>query len=184
MIITSKITRAIEFCCEQHQGQKRLATEIPFASHPISVGFILHSAGYPEEVIIAGILHDILEDTLSTEDDIRKIFGEKIVTLVRGVTEDITIKVLEKKQRIYLENLKISENNIKAISAADLLDNCRSMIRVMERGINIWKSFSVSPEKKIKYTRERLNIIKETLQNEITKEIEISIDKLESLKDF
>ncbi len=63
MIISSKVTKAIEFCSEMHQGQFRKASLVPYASHPVSVGFILQSAGYAEDVVIAGILHDILEDT-------------------------------------------------------------------------------------------------------------------------
>ncbi len=180
MIISSKITRAIEFCCELHENQKRKATLIPYSSHPISVGFILQSAGYPEEIIIAGILHDILEDTSSTEKDISNIFGEHVVHLIKGVTENKKIKSWDEKKDIYLENLRTVENDIKAISAADALDNCRSMIRVLKSGVNIWNAFSVSPEKIVENYKKRISIIKETLENKITTELELAILELEN----
>lgn len=181
MIISSKITKSIEFCCELHKNQTRKATSIPFASHPISVGFILLSAGYSEEIIIAGILHDILEDTSGTEKDIENIFGKRVVDLIKSVTENTSIKSWEDKKNNYLENLKNAENDMKAISAADALDNCRSMIRVLKSGVNIWNAFTVSPQKIINYYERRLSIIKETLQNKITEEIESSMRELKEL---
>ena len=155
MLTSSKITKAIEFCCELHKNQKRKAVSVPFASHPISVGFILQSVGYSEEIIIAGILHDILEDTCATEKEITDLFGEQVVLLVKGVTENINIKSWDSKKEAYLKNLKIAGNDVKAISAADLLDNCRSMIRLLNNKINIWNAFTVSPEKIIIYSKKK-----------------------------
>ena len=179
MLISSKITTAIEMCCELHKNQTRKATTVPFASHPISVGFILLSSGYMEEIIIAGILHDVLEDTTGTEKDIENIFGKHVVSLIKGVTENISIKSWEDKKNSYLKNLKNAENDIKAISAADALDNCRSMIRVLKNGINIWDAFTVSREKIIENYKQRVSIIKETLQDAITTELESVIIELE-----
>ena len=180
MLISSKITKAIEFCCELHKGQTRKASVTPYASHPISVGFILHSAGYNEEVVIAGILHDILEDTIGTEEDITDLFGERVTFLVKGVTEDTSIKNWEQKKAKYLEHLKTAGNDVRAVSAADLLDNNRAMLRALKNKINIWEAFSVTSQEKLTYIKNRLGIIKETINNEITKEIEISITQLEN----
>lgn len=184
MIISSEITRAIEYCSIYHKNQERKANKVPYASHPISVGFILHSAGYPEEVIIAGILHDILEDTTQTEEDLKRIFGSRVVELVKGVTEEMHIEDWATKKDLYINHLRNAEDYVKAISAADLLDNCRSMLRAFESGIDIWKEFTIPSEQNIAYKRRRLAVIKETLKNEITDEIELSIDKLEALKSF
>lgn len=186
MIISSKITKAIELCCELHKDQTRKATNIPYASHPISVGFILFSAGYSEEVIIAGILHDILEDVPNAEKTITDIFGKHIVYLIKGVTEDTSIKLISikswtDKKDNYLKNLKTVENDIKAISAADGLDNCRSIIRLIKNKVNIWDAFNVSYKKIIENYKQRLFIVKESLQDEITKEFELAILELENL---
>lgn len=179
MIISGKITEAIEICCEMHKDQHRKASSIPFASHPVSVGFILLSAGFSEEIVIAGILHDTLEDTKYSEKELRDTFGDKVHSLVVGVTEKQNISSWDKKKNAYLENLKNMSNEVKAVSAADLLDNTRSMLRFLERNIDIWKSFSVPPIQIVNYKKERLKIIKEGGENEITKDIELKIQALE-----
>lgn len=181
MIISNKITEAIEFCSQAHEGQKR-KQGIPYVSHPVSVGFILQSAGYSEEVIIAGILHDVLEDTDRTEGEISEIFGKQVVDLIKGVTENTNIKVWQEKKRKYIENLKNVNNDIKAISAADLLDNTRAMVRALNNGFNIWEKFSVAPEEKINYIKSRFEVIRSTLSNEITDQIEQALLELERLK--
>ncbi len=178
-IISSKITEAIEFCALAHKDQKRKASDIPFASHPISVGFILQSAGYSEEVIIAGILHDILEDTSYTEKEIESQFGAKILHLVKGVTENTQISSWEDKKKDYLNKIQKSENNIKAISAADLLDNSKSILRKLKLGIDIWGSFNTEPRMIIKNYKERLSVLKYSINKELEYDLENTIIELE-----
>ncbi|HAS80757.1 MAG: HD domain protein [Candidatus Nomurabacteria bacterium GW2011_GWE1_32_28] len=178
-LISENITKAILFAKEAHEGQLRKDNK-PYIIHPLSVGYILQSAKYSEDVIIAGILHDIIEDTKYTEEDIIKMFNSRVAQLVKGVTLNKDLPK-EKRRLAYLENLKIADNEIKAISGADLLDNRRAIITAIEEGFDIWSMLKISPEKYIEESIEKLNIIKETLNNEITEEAGLVINKIKNL---
>ncbi len=181
-IISPKITEAIEFAVLAHGDQKRNNGRA-YITHPLSVGFILQSAGYGEDVVIAGLLHDVVEDTSYTESDIREKFGERVAHLVMGVTEDGTITDWVKRKEKYLDHLKTSEKEVQAISAADMLDNRRSILREMKSGFDIWSKFSVGQELVMKNTEDRLAIVKESLDNEITKELEVVVNEIKTLLD-
>ena len=177
-LISPKITEAIKFALIAHEGQKRNDNR-PFIVHPLSVAFILQSAGYREEVVIAGILHDVVEDTKFTEQDIKEQFGEEIAALVMGVTEDKTIKDWSVRKQGYLDHLKTASAEVKALSAADLLDNRRSIFSNLENNnAAIWSTFSASPEAILRNSEERLAIIQTEVNNEITKELEVVMEKI------
>lgn len=177
-MISPAITEAIEFCLLAHKDQLRKDGR-PFSIHPISVGFILQSSGYSESVIVAGILHDVVEDTKYTLENIRDKFGERVSYLVAGVTEDPSIIDWAKRKKAYLEHLKTVEPEVMAISAADMLDNRRAILRSLEEGFDIWKGFSATPGMIIKNTEERLAIVK-VLDNEIVKELSSVIEKIKN----
>lgn len=82
------ILNAIEFAHLAHDGQYRKGTQIPYASHVIAVGFILLHYGYDENTVIAGMLHDTLEDTAVTIDEIRALFGDDVARIVLECSED------------------------------------------------------------------------------------------------
>ena len=181
-VISPTITEAIEFSLLAHKDQLR-NDDRPYIIHPLSVGFILQSAGYSESVIVAGILHDVVEDTEYSEEDIKEKFGEKISRLVAGVTDDKSITDWTERKRAYLDHLRISNDDVRAISAADILDNRRAILRSLEHGIDIWKTFFATPEMIIKDSEERLSIVK-SLDNDITRELEVLINKLKETLDL
>src|SRR5438874_3924659 len=78
---------AIEVAAKAHRGQVRKGTDIPYISHPYAVGMMLARAGYSEEVIAAGILHDTVEDTNITLEYLRETFSEKVALIVEGCSE-------------------------------------------------------------------------------------------------
>ncbi len=181
-LISKSITDAVEFAILAHKDQLRKDGR-PFIIHPLSVAFIFLSAGYSEPVVIAGILHDIVEDTPYTEKDIKEKFGERVSHLVMGVTDDISVKDWSERKKLYLEHLKTAEDDIKAISAADLLDNRRAILQSLKQGVDIWKSFDATPEMIMKVSEERFLILK-SLDNEITKELGAVIDEINEALGF
>ena len=132
-------------------------------------------------MIIAGLLHDVVEDTKYTENDIREKFGERVAHLVMGVTEDGTITDWVDRKKKYLDHLVTSEKEVQVISAADMLDNRRSILREIKNGFDIWSKFSVGQELIMKNTEDRLAIVKAALNDEITKEHEKVVTELKSL---
>ena len=73
------IHKAIEFAVIAHQGQTRKGTDIPYIVHPFEVAQLLTAAGADESVIVAGLLHDTLEDTTITTEDIFHAFGGEVL---------------------------------------------------------------------------------------------------------
>ena len=81
------IDLAIEVAVKAHQNQFRKGTDITYITHPLAVGIMLAKAGCSDEVIIAGILHDTVEDTPATLDYIKDTFGEEVSLIVNGASE-------------------------------------------------------------------------------------------------
>ena len=88
MAETKKIHDAIIFAAKAHEGQRRKGTDIPYITHPFEVAQILMEAGCDETLIIAGLLHDTLEDTEVTAAEIEEQFGPEVLALVDSDSED------------------------------------------------------------------------------------------------
>jgi (p)ppGpp synthase/HD superfamily hydrolase len=177
VFLSQKVLEAFEFAAFAHQGQfRKNPGNIPYFSHPAAVGLILGRGGFRDEVVIAGLLHDVIEDTLFKEDAIRERFGEEILQLVMGVTEDKGLKWDERKQS-YNNHLQTVSEEILAISGADLLANRTSLLLELQAGRNPWNSFSKNPkiymEKMIASDYDRIAIIKQRLNNLLVEELEL-----------
>lgn len=83
--------KARQMMIEAHSGQVRKITGEPYFSHPLNVARILRRAGFREEVVVAGLLHDAVEDTEMTDADIRATFGDEVADLVASHTENKTL---------------------------------------------------------------------------------------------
>ena len=92
------IGRAFDLACQQHAGQLRKSGE-PYVIHPIAVAEILASIGMDEQTIVAGLLHDVIEDTDYTAEQMRSEFGSEVELLVDGVTKLASLKFESKEER-------------------------------------------------------------------------------------
>ena len=92
------LKKAYDYAYNAHKDQKRLSGE-PFVVHPLYVALILAGLNLDKETIVAGLLHDVVEDTERSIDDISKEFGEEVAFLVDGVTkiEDVIKKQKNRK---------------------------------------------------------------------------------------
>ena len=120
--------RAKNFAIKAHKGQVRKnEPDKPMIMHPISVGNLLEEYGYSDEIIAAGYLHDVVEDTKYTIDDIRNEFGEKIANLVMGASEpDKKLSWEERKQHTIDETKKLPLEN-KLVICADKINNLEDL---------------------------------------------------------
>lgn len=142
------IFKAIKFAVEAHEGQYRKGTDIPYITHLINVMQLLYDYDCSEQIIIAGILHDTIEDTNVTFDDIKINFGEKIAKIVSGVSEikfngNNKIPWKQRKQHTidYLKNDASIEELI--VACADKTDNLLSIKKdYLKIGESIWQRFN------------------------------------------
>ena len=113
------IKRAIEVAVRAHEGQVRKGTQTPYIVHPLSVGIILAKAGAPDEVIIAGILHDTIEDTPVTFEQIGETFGETIANLVKGASESDKSLPWEERKQHTIDSLAFASIEVLLVICAD-----------------------------------------------------------------
>jgi (p)ppGpp synthase/HD superfamily hydrolase len=133
---------AIETALKSHAGQHRKGTDIPYAVHPLAVGMILAGAGCSDEVIAAGILHDTLEDTPITADQIQKIFGDTVTSLVVACSEPDKSLPWEIRKKQLIVSMKNAALEVRVIACADKLHNLRTMVRDREEvGEDLWNRF-------------------------------------------
>jgi len=148
------IDLAIDFAALAHKGKDRKGTDIPYISHPYGVGVILLQAGCEEEVVVAGILHDTVEDTPVTIDDIRELFGERVASIVWGCSEPDKSLPWEERKRHTLEYLKTAPLDVRMVTCADKLHNIRSMSAEYEIiGDKLWERFNRGKEAQEWYYR-------------------------------
>ena len=136
------IDSAIEFAAYAHRDQVRKGSDIPYISHPYGVAMILLQAKCKEEVIIAALLHDTLEDTDTTEEDIRIRYGDEVLRLVQGASEPDKSAPWKARKQHTLDFLKDADLPLRQLSCADKLHNLRSTRRDFEaHGDVVWRRF-------------------------------------------
>jgi (p)ppGpp synthase/HD superfamily hydrolase len=151
----NKLDQAIEFAAKAHRSQYRKGTDIPYISHPYGVGMLLLMAGCKEEVIIAGILHDTLEDTDTTEQDILNHFGPEVLMIVKGCTEPNKEESWEVRKKHTHEFLMNAPLSIRQVACADKIHNLRSIKADLEfLGEKAWDKFKRGREQQQWYYTE------------------------------
>lgn len=153
------IEKARNFAKEAHEGQTRKVTSVPMFYHVEEVALILKKAGFSDEAVAAGYLHDTVEDTDVTLQDILKIFGEKVAFIVAGHTEDKT-KSWEERKSHTIQELADPQTliEIRALIIADRLSNLRGFKEDMKVvGDRLWTYFKRGKKDQEWYYRGCLN---------------------------
>ncbi|MCF6276415.1 MAG: HD domain-containing protein [Candidatus Magasanikbacteria bacterium] len=166
------IYNAIKKTTLLHEGQTRKDLEkTPYISHLVGVALILSQYTSDEDIIIAGLLHDTIEDTSYTPEDLERDFGKKIKDIVMGVTEDKNIKNWKERKQNYLDNLKTAPEESLLVATADKIHNMTSLsidFRGLDEGV--LKKFSSNVQERIWFHEEVLKILENSTQNKIIEE--------------
>lgn len=162
------LNKAIKYAVEKHSRQLRKGTHIPYIVHPMEVMSILNEMRLGMNVIIAGVLHDTVEDTSATIDDIIREFGEDVAELVGSHTEDKSKTWFQRKSK-GLEELAEGPYELKCLVLADKLSNVRNMDRDSQReGDEYWDRFNAGKEKQAWYYRGAVKALAELADHENT----------------
>lgn len=121
------IAKAIKFASEKHASQFRKGTALPYTVHPMEVYQILRNNNCSINVQAAGLLHDTLEDTDTTPEEIKELFGEEILAIVQNESEDKSKTWKERKQHT-IDALAHDSIETMQVCCADKLSNCKAQL--------------------------------------------------------
>jgi GTP pyrophosphokinase len=143
------IRQAWAFCLQQHEGQKRASGE-PFVVHPLEVGLVLAELKMDSTAIAAGLLHDAVEDTDVTTEEIEERFGEQVAHIVEGVTKLDKIKFANREDH--------QAENIRKMLLAMVTDVRVVIIKLADRLHNMRTLEHLKPERRQKIAQETLDV--------------------------
>jgi GTP pyrophosphokinase len=177
---------AFLFAAEKHKGQTRKASTIPYIAHLMGVASLVLEAGGDEDLAIAALLHDVVEDCggVPMLKEVRRRFGKRVAAIVDGCTDadtDPKPPWRERKEQ-YLRHLKTADADARLVSAADKLNNVRSILSDYRAvGESVWSRFKGGREGTLWYYRTLLEIFLRHPQNRITRDFELAVGELDSL---
>jgi (p)ppGpp synthase/HD superfamily hydrolase len=143
MIYTPLLHKAFHFSIKVHeldQKQKRKGKDVPYVTHPIHVGFILAKAGASDELIAAGFLHDVIEDSVDeakiNKEILEQKFGTKVSTLVASVSEKHRNLSWHERKEAALEEIRQFSHDSLMLKSADVISNTTELISDYEKDGN------------------------------------------------
>lgn len=193
MFLSPRIEKAIVRATVLHHFQKRKISGVPYIVHPYSVAFLLAHYVDDEDVIIAGLLHDVLEDTPEyTEAMLLEEFGERVLQIVKEVTEDYTQAerlnhllrggdrdAWRTRKERYLHNLSNDSEAALLVATADKVHNMRNVVdEYAEHGNQVWVQFRRKPEELLWFYSEASRVISERLKHPLVVEMNRLLQEL------
>ena len=121
------VRRAVEWALVMHAHQRREVDQAPFVLHPLEVASLLSGRDFDDEVVIAGVLHDVVENTDVSVDDIERRFGHRVAKLVAAVTENANIADYAARKAALRDQVARGSRDVCAIYAADKVAKVREL---------------------------------------------------------
>lgn len=178
--MSSNLMTAIKFAAKKHHSQLRKDSYTPFIVHPLVVAITTAKLTKKEDNLIAAVLHDVIEDTKTSFEEIENMFGSKVSNLVKELTHDLTPNISKDVRKLKsIEKIKHLSKPAALIKYCDILcNNQELLIQLKEEGASFIKSFNWSMREKYEYEVRRLEEFKKNHKNIDTKELEICLEKI------
>ena len=182
----SRFLRAFEFAADKHRKQIRKASTIPYIAHLMGVASLVLEAGGDEDLAIAALLHDVVEDCGGEKmlREVRRRFGKRVAHIVDGCTDAYEIPKPPWKERkvSYINRLKKEDADTRLVSAADKLNNVRSILSDYRAlGESVWSRFNGGREGTLWYYRTLRDEFLRSEPNRVTLDFDLAVQELESL---
>lgn len=186
-----KFNEAIGFAVRAHAGQVRKLANTPYILHPLEVASILGTMTNDEDILIAGLLHDTVEDCGADPKEIKRLFGARAAALVQSETEDKLSDRppaetwMERKQDSLLFLQHTKDIGVKMLWLGDKLSNIRSFYReYMKNGDEIWNALHQhDPKMHAWYYRTVASCLSELSETAAYREYAELVEKLFSVYD-
>ena len=192
MLYTPQIQKAILLAIETHEineKQKRKGKDIPYLTHPLTVGIILSLAQAKEDVIIAGILHDTIEDSIEekkvTKEKISEEFNENVAQLVLSVTEQDKSLTWEERKREALNHIGNFSNDSVLVKSADLISNVSEIKDDYDKdGNEMFNKFKAPKEKTLEsYENVAKTLISKWPESPLVNDLNNILESIKLMKD-
>jgi len=183
MNITSRIQQAIDKAAQLHDGQRRKADDLPYIVHPITVAVTLLPYTEDEDVIVAALLHDVIEDVADySEDDMTREYGQRVTGLVMevteagnrpGMTDEEERSSWKTRKEAYLAALQTDSPEALMICTADKLHNLRATMIAVERDGHdkVEARFHVDFDQQLWFYGEVLRVLQERLGGSLAEDL-------------
>jgi guanosine-3',5'-bis(diphosphate) 3'-pyrophosphohydrolase len=157
------VRSALEQARTDHAGQTRNGSGgMPYVEHPIAVAARLEELGYRDEVLAAALLHDVIEDSDTTLDELREKFGEDVAGMVGALTDDEGIDSYRERKAEHRERVAAADGEAMAIYGADKLTNVTTLRAAYEaEGDAVRDEFKVPIELKTEIWEADLDLLRE-----------------------
>jgi (p)ppGpp synthase/HD superfamily hydrolase len=176
------IERAMRVSIAAHDGQLRKGTEgVPYVVHPMHVAMMLARWGLEEDVIVAGLLHDVVEDCEAwTRERVQQEFGAHVASIVAQLTEDKSL-AWEERKRWAVEHVPHMSPEAASVKAVDKLHNLQSLLEDLRRSPDpeqVWSKFRGGREQTIQHARELVAALCTRIDPRIARVLNGALDAL------
>ncbi|HYK50858.1 MAG TPA: HD domain-containing protein [Terriglobales bacterium] len=183
-VLGKRLQRAFRYAAEKHAGQTRKQSAVPYLSHLMAVTSLVLEGGGDEDMAMAALLHDVVEDCggMPRLREVHKKFGARVAKIVEGCTDSFSDPklpwIVRKKE--YIKRLKHEDAETRLVSASDKLHNVRTvMTDYRQDGESIWKRFSGGREGTLWYYRALSDEFRRRKPNRITRELALAVQELQ-----
>lgn len=181
---SSRLMRGIATASRAHDGHYRKGSGLPYISHPMSVMLIAASVTNDEDVLLAALFHDILEDVPEnySRAEMEDEFGPRVVEIVEGVTKDSSLPSWQERADAYLEQLSHGSEESLIVAAADKFHNLSQTLEDLDRdGHALWERFRSTPSQQLWWYTSVRNVIAERLPDlPLLADLGVLIERLDS----
>lgn len=178
-----RFERALIFATRKHDGQTRKKTTVPYISHLLMVAGMVLQAGGDEDLAIAALLHDVVEDCggMPMLKEIRQKFGKRVAHVVEGCTDSFETpkRPWRERKEDYLQHLRTADAEVRLVSAADKLHNAREILGdFRESGNAVWERFAGKRDGTLWYYRALVREFKRRRPNRLVQDLERTVREL------
>lgn len=181
---SGRLMRGIATASRAHDGHYRKGSGVPYISHPMAVMLIAASVTNDENVLLAALFHDILEDVPEnySRAEMEDEFGPRVATIVDGVTKNSSLPSWQERADAYLEQLSRGSAESIIVAAADKFHNLSQTLEDLDReGHSLWRRFRSTPSQQLWWYTNVRNVIAERLPDmPLLDDLDILIERLDS----
>jgi (p)ppGpp synthase/HD superfamily hydrolase len=190
-VLTGRFDSALVYATHVHGGQVRKGTSTPYVSHLLAVSATVLEYGGDEDLAIAALLHDAVEDQggKARLEDIRNRFGDRVAHVVEACSDSLADTAKgerkadwQKRKENYLKHLDAADDDVLHVSLADKVHNARAILRDLRKpdvGESIWSRFSQPRDRTLWYYRSLSNKFQKRLPGQLADELHEIVEVLE-----